>query len=63
MRRKDLKKSMLEYCKIILEKMSFSRRLFRKEYKKTFAYLAPAEHEELKRWLRAPGKQEGGLEA
>ncbi|AYB32865.1 hypothetical protein [Chryseolinea soli] len=60
MRRKDLKKSMLEYCKIILEKMSFSRRLFRKEYKKTFAYLAPAEHEELKRWLRASGKQEGG---
>ena len=55
-----MKKGMLEYCKIILEKMSFSRRLFRREYKKTFAYLAPAEHEELKRWLRASEKERIG---
>ena len=51
-RKKIFTTSMLEYCKFILEKMSFSRRLFMKEYKKTFRYLAPAEHGELKRWLR-----------
>jgi len=44
--------SMLEYCKIILGKMKFSRKLFRKEYRKTFQYLAPAEHRKLKQWLR-----------
>ena len=44
--------SMLEYCKIILGKMKFSKRLFRKEYRKTFRYLEPAEHHKLKQWLR-----------
>jgi len=44
--------SMLEYCKIILGKMKFSRKLFRKEYRKTFQYLEPAEHSKLKQWLR-----------
>ena len=43
---------MLEYCKIILGKMKFSRRLFRKEYRKTFQYLEPSEHNKLKQWLR-----------
>jgi len=44
--------SMLEYCKIILGKMKFSRRLFRKEYRKTFQYLEPSEHNKLKQSLR-----------
>lgn len=43
---------MLEYCKTILRKMSFSKPLFRKEYRKTFRYLEQAEHAELKKWLR-----------
>ena len=50
---RNFKKSMLEYCKIILVKLSFDRRLFRKEYKKTFAYLKPDEQSELKRWIRS----------
>ena len=43
---------MLEYCKIILRKMSFNRTLFRKEYKKTFTYLDPEDQGKLKKWLR-----------
>jgi len=43
---------MLEYCKIILVKISFDKRLFKKEYRKTFSYLAPDEHNELKKWIR-----------
>ena len=44
---------MLEYCKVILQKISFSKPLFKKEYKKTFKYLTQAEHQELKTWLKA----------
>ncbi len=44
---------MLEYCKVILQKISFSKTLFKKEYKKSFKYLTQAEHQELKTWLRA----------
>jgi hypothetical protein len=44
---------MLEYCKTILQKISFSRSLFKKEYKKTFNYLNEGERVELKKWLRA----------
>ena len=43
---------MLDYCKLILVKMSFNRSLFRKEYRKTFTYLNESEQQELKRWLR-----------
>jgi hypothetical protein len=50
---------MLEYCKLVLEKISFSRRLFRREYRKTFRYLEPQEHFELKRWLREKMKNDG----
>lgn len=46
------KTSMLDYCKLVLKKMSFSKRLFRKEYKKTFTYLDPMDHSKLKQWLR-----------
>lgn len=44
---------MLEYGKIILLKISFDRRLFRKEYRKILGYLAPNEQRELKGWVRA----------
>lgn len=43
---------MLEYCKLILTRMSFDRFLFRKEYKKTFLYLNTTEQEKLKEWIR-----------
>ncbi len=46
------KTSMLEYCKIILRKMSFNRTLFRKEYKKSLTYLNPEDQDKLKHWLR-----------
>lgn len=52
MNQKTPKVSMLEYCKLVLVKISFSRRLFRREYRKTFRYLGPKEHFELKNWLR-----------
>ena len=52
MRGRNFKQSMLEYCKIILVKISFDKRLFKKEYRKTFSYLAPDEHNELKKWIR-----------
>ena len=44
---------MLEYCKTILQKISFSKPLFKKEYKKTFDYLNEDERVELKKWLRS----------
>jgi hypothetical protein len=46
------KVSMLEYCKLILEKLSFNRNLFRKEYRKSFKYLNPDEHYKFKQWVR-----------
>ena len=49
---KPFKTSMLEYAKIILEKMKFNEMLFRKEYRKTFQYLEPSEQNDLKEWLR-----------
>lgn len=50
-----MKTSMLEYLKIILTKVSFDRRLFRKEYKKSFNQLSDKDIIELKRWLRQQG--------
>jgi hypothetical protein len=47
-----IKVTMFEYCKMILEKLSFDRRLFRKEYKKSFKYLAPAERAAFRKWVR-----------
>jgi hypothetical protein len=49
---RKFKTSMLEYGKIVLLKISFDRRLFRKEYKKLLRYLAPNEQLELKGWVR-----------
>lgn len=42
---------MLEYTKIVLQKVSFDTVLFKKEVKKAIAILLPQEIEELKIWL------------
>ena len=47
-----LKNRILEYCKTILHKVSFNKALFKKEYRKSFTYLHPDDHLELKKWLR-----------
>lgn len=44
---------MLEYIKLILQKVSFDGRLFEKELKKAIARLVPNEVEELKNWCYA----------
>lgn len=47
-----MKTSMLEYVKTVLAKVSFSKNLFRKEYKKSFSWLSKSESQELKDWIR-----------
>lgn len=47
-----MKTSMLDYMKVILSKVSFDKRLFRKEYKKSLSWLSSNETIELKGWLR-----------
>ncbi len=42
--------SMLEYIKIILQKVSFDRRLFEKELRKAIRMLMPEEVKRLKLW-------------
>lgn len=42
--------SMLEYIKIILQKVSFDRRLFEKELRKAIRMLMPNEVKRLKLW-------------
>lgn len=49
---RKFKQSMLAYCKLILLKMSFSRKLFLKEYRKSFSYLNEEERNELRKWIR-----------
>ena len=43
---------MLAYCKLILQKMSFNKKLFLKEYRKSLSYLNSEEQNELRRWVR-----------
>jgi hypothetical protein len=43
---------MLEYTKIILSKISFDRKLFRKEYRKALRFLDSHERVALKAWAR-----------
>ena len=52
MRERKFKLSMLEYSKLILKKISFDKRLFRKEYKKAFKYLNSHDRTALKHWVR-----------
>ncbi|WP_221394753.1 hypothetical protein [Dyadobacter sp. NIV53] len=42
--------SMLEYIKIILQKVSFDRRLFEKELRKAIRMLMPFEVKRLRAW-------------
>lgn len=44
--------AMLEYCKYILKCVSFDKKLFKKEYRKSLRWLAPHECVRLKVWLR-----------
>lgn len=50
-----MKTSMLEYVKTILRKVSFDRKLFRKEYRKSLLWLSGNDARELKQWLRHQG--------
>ena len=52
MKGRNFKQSMLGYCKMVLRKMSFSRKLFLKEYRKSLLWLDPEERNELKKWAR-----------
>lgn len=47
-----MKTSMLEYCKMVLRKVSFSKKLFLKEYRKSRQWLAPHERSDLKAWIK-----------
>lgn len=43
---------MLEYTKIILEKVSFDPRIFRKELRKSVNYINKEEYGHLKAWVK-----------
>lgn len=45
------KKGMLEYCKMILPKMTFSETLFVKEYRKSLLWLTNAEAALFNQWV------------
>jgi hypothetical protein len=49
---RKFKLSMFEYAKVILSKMSFDKKLFRKEYKKAVRHLDHRERSALKNWVR-----------
>jgi hypothetical protein len=53
MKGKKFKRSMLEYSKVILSKMTFDRELLRKEYSKAIKHLNNEERIELRAWARA----------
>jgi len=46
------KTSMLEYCKVILEKVSFSHELFKKELHKSSNLLSEDEMDQLYSWCK-----------
>lgn len=50
---RKFKKSMLEYAKLILTKMTFDKKLFRKEFRKAFRYLKSDERARLLNWVRS----------
>lgn len=47
-----MKTSMFEYVKLILAKVCFNQKIFRKEYRKSLQVLSAEEKSELKHWLR-----------
>jgi hypothetical protein len=48
-----MKKIQLEYCKFILEKVSFDSKLFQKELAKSLQILVEKEARELKAWVKS----------
>ncbi len=48
-----MKTTMLEYCKTVLQKVSFCRKLFLKEYRKARQRLTAHEGAQLKNWIRS----------
>jgi hypothetical protein len=53
------KSSMLEYSKLILSKMTFDKKLFKKEFRKAFRYLNREERRHLIRWVRSKSELVG----
>lgn len=49
---KNSKKGMLGYSKVVLDKLSFDKRLFLKEYRKSLSWLNAEERQELRKWVR-----------
>ena len=47
-----MKTSMLEYAKMILEKVSFNKKLLFKEFRKAKQFLTPHETDQLRQWIR-----------
>lgn len=47
-----MKRNMLEYTKMILQKVSFDRKLFEKELSKAQRELRPKEKHELMNWVK-----------
>ena len=45
-----MKMSMLDYCKVILEKVHFDQTLFHKEYRKSMRWLSHEERKHLQEW-------------
>lgn len=43
---------MLEYCKMVLQSVSFNKQLFKKEYRKAIKWLKQPELLQLKNWIR-----------
>jgi hypothetical protein len=50
---------MLEYSKLILSKMTFDRKLFKKEFRKAFRYLNREERRQLVKWVRSKSELTG----
>ena len=48
----SFKTTMIEYSKTILRKLRFNRKLFLKEYRKSFQYLTLQEQAQFRRWAR-----------
>jgi hypothetical protein len=47
-----MKYSMLDYCKLILRKVSFDKRLLKKEYRKSLQVLPVEESRVLRKWVK-----------
>jgi type IV secretory pathway TrbF-like protein len=50
-----MKTTMLDYVKLILTKVSFDQTLFKKEYRKSLAWISEKDAKALNQWLRQHG--------